>query len=88
MKDKIKIVEFKITTIETKNIEIVQKTNDKRFQFIDFQIQFDEFKNKYEITIIIEEREDDDDFIINFLKKKRLLKHFNFLIFIDDVNFI
>ena len=36
MKNKNKIVEFKITTIETKNIKFVQKINDKRFQFIDF----------------------------------------------------
>ena len=88
MKDKIKTIEFKITAIETKNIEIVQKTNDKRLQLIDFQIQFDEFKNKYEVAIIIEERDDDDDFIINILKKKRSSKHFDSFIFIDNVNFI
>ena len=86
MKNKFKIVELKIITIEIQNINNTKKIDDRRIEIIDFNTQLIELKKKYFDLIINEERDDDDLFIVNFSKKKRIFKHFESLIFIDEVN--
>ena len=87
MKNKFKIVELKVITIEIQNINNTKKIDDRRIEIIDFNTQFIEFKKKYFDLMINEERDDDDLFIVNFSKKKRILKHFESFTFIDEMNF-
>ena len=70
MKNKLKIVEFKVITIEIQNINNTKKIDDKRIEIIDFNTQFIELKKKYFDLIVNEERDDDDLSIVNFSKKK------------------